>query len=114
MVIIVIVTLNLGLALLGFWGVGQLWILRRSLISLRQSLRQIHGDCYRVLHLSPQGVTTGQRGTRHLRHQYHHLQQQIEQVQQLLAILQLSQGLWRRRPKASRSRPYANPKSPRG
>ncbi len=93
----IVLAINAVLALMCLYTMGQLWQIRQVLAKVADTLTSVERKTYDVLHLAPDAIIKGRRGTRSLRYQYHELATQLEKVQQVLALLSLGQKAWSRR-----------------
>jgi predicted PurR-regulated permease PerM len=92
--LILVLTLNLLLVLLCWYGVRQISRARQQLTALADSLATAEQHIAELLRQSPQTILQGQQSLQRCRLQYQQLQGQIQQARQLLSLLGLARLLW--------------------
>ncbi len=100
-----VVTVNLLLALGGFyvaWKVGQF---RRAIAHAADVLTIAEKNTHAALHGAPDAILKGQIKTRQLRQRYQQLEPHYQQARQALALLSLGQTVWQR----TRFLPFSTP-----
>jgi hypothetical protein len=88
-VVITVVSLNILIALLGFYVAWRLWRLKISLSGVADALLRWEQNARHSLDpaTTPAAILTGQQKTASLRYQYAQLQVQVHRVRQVLKLL---------------------------
>ncbi len=92
--LIFVLSLNLLIALLCWYGVQRIRRARQRLTVLADSLTMAEQRIFELLRQSPQSLHQGQQNIQSWRSQYQQLQSQIRQARQLLSLLGLGKLLW--------------------
>jgi hypothetical protein len=88
-VVITVVSLNILIALLGFYVAWRLWRLKTSLSGVADALLRWEQNARHSLDpvATPAAILTGQQKTASLRYQYAQLRVQVHRVRQALKLL---------------------------
>jgi len=105
-VVITVVSLNILIALLGFYVAWRLWRLKISLGGVADALVRWEQKARHSLDpaVTPAALLTGQQKTASLRYQYAQLQIQVQRVRQILRLLSFVPVVSRRIQRVSRRR----------
>jgi hypothetical protein len=90
---IVIISLNLLIALIGFYVSWKVWRLRRTLAKVADILIAAERNTDKVLQGAPQAIIRGQLGIYQLRQAYRKSGPQIQRVRRALLLLGLGRSL---------------------
>jgi hypothetical protein len=88
---------NVMIGLLCCYSAWRLWQLKCRLAKAADTLLACDRAVHRVLDRAPSAIDKGHAGIHQLRKRYQSLEPQLQRAQQALALLSLSQTLWRRR-----------------
>lgn len=94
--LIIVLSLNLLIAGLCWYGVWQIWQLRQNLVRVTAALTLIEQDANRILFEAVNAIRQGHTGTAQMRQQYQQILLRLQQVQQAMALLGLGQLAWQR------------------
>jgi len=90
---IVIISLNLLIALIGFYVAWKVWRLRQTLAKVADILIAAERNTDNVLHGAPQAIIRGQLGIYQLRQSYLKSGPQLQRVRRALLLLGLGRSL---------------------
>lgn len=92
----IVITINVLIALGGFYATWQVWKIRRTLAGITKTLESAERSTHKTLDGAPRAIVKGQLGIYQLRQAYLRSGPQFQRVRQALALLGLGQSFLRR------------------
>jgi hypothetical protein len=87
--IVFVIICNLLITAIAFYLVRTIWQLRRTLAGITQTLSELEGSVYNILHPAPKAIITGKTSIHNLKAVYQSKQVQMQQIRQILTLTAL-------------------------